>query len=90
MILSAVNAGGYLVKNIIETLIQIFQVQEDHSPANLHTNLYLVDISTDLKHNVGRNGVGDDRGEKTHLLLHNLYKPQTYIHMTIKSAPSLC
>ena len=38
----------YLVKNTIKTLIQSFQVEQNHCSTNLHTNLDLVDILTHL------------------------------------------
>ena len=46
---SGVSVGVYLVKNIIEALVQILQVQQDDSSTNLHTNLDLVNIATHLR-----------------------------------------
>ena len=37
-----------LVKYIIQALIEVFQVEEDHCSSSLHANLNLVDVSTDL------------------------------------------
>ena len=37
-----------LVKNIIKTLIQSFQVEQNHCSTNLHTDLDLVDVATYL------------------------------------------
>ena len=45
----------YLVQNIIKTLIQIFQVQKNHCPPNLHTYFNLVDISAHLRESYENN-----------------------------------
>ena len=42
------KAHTHLVKNIIKTLIQSFQVEQNHCSTNLHTDLDLVNISTHL------------------------------------------
>ena len=39
---------SYLVENIVEALIEVFKVEQDHCPTNLHANLDLVDVSTHL------------------------------------------
>ena len=37
-----------LVQDIVQTLIEVLQVEEDNCTTSLHANLDLVDISTDL------------------------------------------
>lgn len=37
-----------LVEDIIQTLIEVFKVQQDNCSSSLHTKLYLVDVSTHL------------------------------------------
>ena len=38
----------YLIKQIIQTFIQVLQVQQNHCASCLHAYLYLVDVATDL------------------------------------------
>lgn len=45
----------YLVKCIIETLVEVFQVKEHHSLACLHAHLDPVDVTTYLKEKLGQN-----------------------------------
>ena len=39
---------SYLIKCIIQTLIEIFKIEQNYSPSNFHVNLDLVDVSTHL------------------------------------------
>ena len=37
-----------LVEHIIQALIEVLKVEQDHCSSGLHTNLYLVDVSAHL------------------------------------------
>ena len=37
-----------LVEHVVQALIQVIQVEQDHCSASLHTNLDLVDVPTNL------------------------------------------
>jgi hypothetical protein len=37
-----------LVQHIVQALVEVFKVEQDHCSSSLHTNLDLVDISTHL------------------------------------------
>ena len=47
------TCASYLVKYIIQALIEVFKVKQDHCSANLHTDLDLVDIPTHLQNRKG-------------------------------------
>ena len=47
-ILGVSSNNVILVEDIIQALIEVFQVEEDHSASSLHAYLDLVDISTHL------------------------------------------
>ena len=38
-----------LIQHIIQALIEVFKVEQDHCSSSLHANLYLVDVSTHLE-----------------------------------------
>ena len=37
-----------LVEHIIQALIEVLQVEQNHRPSSLHANLYLIDVSANL------------------------------------------
>jgi len=42
----------YLIQEVIQAFIQVFQIQKDHSPSSFHADFDLADITANL-HKVG-------------------------------------
>ena len=41
--------ASHLVEYVIETLIEVFEIKQDHCSTNLHADLDLVDVPTHLQ-----------------------------------------